>query len=245
MTAMNLDSKLARLKLPWMSSNVQDVLKKSAEKKLSLEEAMSALIDGELQARALKATTRRLRSAHIPIRKSLADFNWSWPKSIDQDLVRDLFRLDFVKSSANVVFCGSVGLGKSHLAQALAVEACNKNFKVLFTLAIDMVNALQTAAMVGKLENALRRYVSPQLLLVDELGYLPIERAGSDLFFQVVSKRHERASTVITTNRAYKDWASTFANDAAITSAILDRLTERCSTVLITGSSYRMRDRRE
>ena len=242
---MELDAKLSHLKLHWMSKNVVDVMKKASEKKLSPTDALSSLIDGELQARAMKASERRLQAAHIPIHKSLADFNWAWPESIDQDLVRELFRLDFIKNKRNAVFCGGVGLGKSHLAQALAVEACGKNFKVLFTLAIDMVNSLQAAATAGRLETALKRYITPQLLAIDEIGYLPIERAGSDLFFQVISKRHEKSSTVITTNRIYKDWATTFANDAAITSAILDRLTERCATVLITGSSYRMRESRD
>lgn len=242
---MELNAKLAVLKLPWMSQNVQDIIRTAADRKLTAGDAIGALVDGELQARAMKATERRLRSAHIPIHKSLADFNWAWPKSIDQDLVRELFRLDFIKDKRNAVFCGGVGLGKTHLAQALAVEACNRNFKVLFTLAIDMVNSLQAAATAGRLETALKRYVSPDALYVDELGYLPIERTGSDLFFQVISKRHEKASTILTTNRVYKDWATTFANDAAITSAILDRLTERCATVIITGSSYRMRECRD
>lgn len=242
---MELNAKLASLRLPWMSKNVQSVIKNAAEKKLTAGDAIGSLVDGELQARAMKATERRLRTARIPIHKSLTDFNWAWPESIDQDQVRELFRLDFIKNKRNAVFCGTVGLGKTHLLQALAVEACNKNFKVLFTLAIDMVNYLQAAATAGRLETALKRYVSPQTLMIDELGYLPIERAGADLFFQVISKRHENSSTIISTNKAYKDWATTFANDSAITSAILDRLTEHCATVLITGSSYRMRESRD
>lgn len=242
---MELDAKLASLKLPWMSQNVQDIIKTAFERKLSAGDAIGSLVDGELQARAMKATERRLRSARVPIHKTLVDFNWAWPKSIDQDLVRELFRLNFIKDKRNAVFCGGVGLGKTHLAQALAVEACNRNFKVLFTLAIDMVNALQAAATANRLDAALKRYVAPDALIIDELGYLPIARTGADLFFQVISKRHEKASTVITTNRAYKDWATTFASDSAITAAILDRLTERCATVIITGSSYRMRDRRD
>jgi DNA replication protein DnaC len=241
---MELQEKLSRLKLLWMARNAADVLRKAPDKKLSPADALAILVDGELQARSKKTAERRLRAAHVPIHKSLADFNWAWPESIDQDLVRELFRLDFIRNKGNAVFCGGVGLGKTHLLQALSVEACEKNHKVLFTLAIDMVNSLHAAATAGRLETALKRYVSPDFLAIDELGYLPIERTGSDLFFQVISKRHERSSTVITTNRAYKDWACTFANDAAITSAILDRLTERCSTVLITGSSYRMRDSR-
>jgi len=242
---MELNAKLASLRLPWMSKNVQSVIKNAAEKKLTAGDAIGSLVDGELQARAMKATERRLRTARIPIHKSLTDFNWAWPESIDQDQVRELFRLDFIKNKRNAVFCGTVGLGKTHLLQALAVEACNKNFKVLFTLAIDMVNYLQAAATAGRLETALKRYVAPQALAIDELGYLPIERAGADLFFQVISKRHENSSTIISTNKAYKDWATTFANDSAITSAILDRLTEHCATVLITGSSYRMRESRD
>ena len=242
---MELDAQLSHLKLHWMSKNDVDVMKKASEKKLSPTDALSSLIDGELQARAMKASERRLQAAHIPIHKSLADFNWAWPESIDQDLVRELFRLDFIKNKRNAVFCGGVGLGKSHLVQALAVEACNRNFKVLFTIAIDMVNSLQAAATAGKLETVLKRYVAPDVLFVDELGFLGIERAGADLFFQVISKRHEKSATVITSNKIYKDWVTTFANDSTITSAILDRLTENCATVIIAGSSYRMRDSRD
>lgn len=242
---MPLKDKLNSLGLSWMAENHEASFKKSQERKLPMADALDSLADGELQARSLRNAERRLKLAKIPVQKQLADFDWTWPKSLDQDMVRELFRLDFVKKRGNAVLCGGVGLGKTHLAQALAVEACNTGFKVLFTLAIDMLTHLRAASDSGKLPHALKRYLSPDLLCVDELGYLPIDRTGADLFFQVVSRRHERSSTVVTTNKAYKDWASTFAGDAALTSAILDRLTERCSTVLISGKSYRMRDRRD
>jgi|SRR5208337_2087801 len=136
-------------------------------------------------------------------------------------------------------------MGKTHLATALAHEACLAGHTVLFTTAIDIVNTLAAAQSTHLLKTELRRYLNPSLLLVDELGYLPIDKTGADLLFQVFSQRYETGSTLVTSNQAYKNWAKVFNNDATLTSAVLDRLLHHAETVTIEGKSYRMKDQIE
>ena len=137
---------------------------------------------------------------------------------------------------------GNVGLGKMHLSAALGHAACTSGHSVLFTTAIDIINTLATAQSAGQLKREIRRYLKPAVLIVDELGYLPIDKHGADLLFQIISERYERAPIVITTNRAYKHWAQIFNNDSTLTSAILDRVMHHVDTVVIEGKSFRMKD---
>jgi len=173
----------------------------------------------------------------------LEQFNWNWPKEINQAQVRNLFHIDFIKEKSNIIFLGGVGLGKTHLASALGYAACLKGNTVLFTTAVETINSLSAAQSAGRLKQELAKYTKPALLILDELGYLPIDKLGADLLFQVISLRYETGSLVITSNRAFKDWAEIFNNDSTLTSAILDRLLHHAETVLISGKSYRMKDR--
>ncbi|MFW5397894.1 MAG: IstB-like ATP binding protein [Candidatus Accumulibacter regalis] len=145
----------------------------------------------------------------------------------------------------NVIFIANVGLGKSHLSIALAHAACLRGYPVLFTTAVDIINSLSAAQAQGGLKRELRKYLQPRLLVVDELGYLPIDKHGADLLFQVISERYERGALVITTNKAYKHWAEIFNHDSTLTSALLDRLLHHAETVIIEGKSYRMKDQIE
>jgi DNA replication protein DnaC len=137
------------------------------------------------------------------------------------------------------------GLGKTHLATALGYAACQHGYSVLFANAIDTINNLSAAQAQGTLKTQLKRYLSPALLVLDEVGYLPIDQRGADLLFQVISQRYERGSIVITSNKAFKQWPSIFNGDSTITSAVLDRLLHHAETIIIEGSSYRMKDRIE
>jgi DNA replication protein DnaC len=147
-----------------------------------------------------------------------------------------------VAQKANVVFLGNVGLGKTHLAVALGYAACQENHSVLFAGAISVINDLAAAQKRGLLKRQLKRYLAPDLLLLDEIGYLPIDQHGADLLFQVISQRYERGSIVLTTNKPFKQWSSIFNNDSTIASAVIDRLLHHAETVVIEGSSYRMKD---
>jgi DNA replication protein DnaC len=178
----------------------------------------------------------------IARRGTLEDFQWSWPRKINRPQIQNLFRLAFIAAHANIVLIGNVGLGKTHLSIALGHAACLNGHTVLFTTAIDIVNTLAAAQAAGRLKRELTRYLKPALLIVDELGYLPIDKHGADLLFQIISQRYERAPMVITTNRAYKHWSRIFNNDSTLTSAILDRVLHHAETVIIEGKSFRMKD---
>jgi DNA replication protein DnaC len=137
---------------------------------------------------------------------------------------------------------GGVGLGKTHLAIALGHAACLAGHTVRFTTAVDILNALGAAQTTGRLKAELQRFLKPTVLVIDELAYLPIDKTGADLLFQVFSQRYERGSLVITTNQPYKHWARLFNNDSTITSAVLDRVLHRAETIVVEGKSYRMKD---
>ena len=235
--------KLKTLRLPWIQENYAAEATNAARKNWPHATYLERLIDGEIESRLANAVRRRLQAARLPGVRTLEQFNMEWPKNINRDQVRQLFTLQFMEQKNNVVFIGGVGLGKTHLATALAVEACKRNLHVLFVPAVEMVQNLSAAAAAGNLQQMLRRYLKPQLLICDELGFLGIDRNGADLLFQVLNGRYERASTVITTNRVYRDWVLTFNNDATITSAVLDRIMHHCETVTIEGRSYRMKGR--
>jgi len=238
-----LKQALAELQMTWMLDNHETELADAARKNRTAQDLLLRLTRGELDARHARAVGRRIKEAKLKEARTVDGFDFAWPAKINRDQVRHLFTLSFMRENGNVVFIGGVGLGKTHLAAALAREACLQRMPVLFTSAVDIVNHLTEARTRNSLAAAVRRYAHPRLLVVDELGYLPLDKVGAELLFQVFCVRYETASTVITTNRAYKDWAKTFANDATITSAVLDRITHHCETVIIEGQSYRMKDR--
>jgi DNA replication protein DnaC len=240
-----LDSHLDTLRLPFLKEHCQPLATAAAKKSLTHLDYLTQLIEGEAALRADRAVARRIHAARFPVVKTLDAFLWDWPKKINRLQIQDLFRLQFVHDHANVIFLGLVGLGKSHLATALGYAACQQGMSVLFANAIDVVNTLSTAQLKGTLKAELRRYTAPSLLVLDEVGYLPIDQHGADLLFQVISARYERGSIVLTTNKAFKQWPSIFNGDSTITSAVLDRLLHHGEVVVIEGTSYRMKDRVE
>jgi DNA replication protein DnaC len=203
------------------------------------------LAEGEVARRDEALVARLVKAARLPGIKTLDGFDWSWPKKINRAQVQHLFRLAFLAEHGNVILLGGVGVGKSHLAIALAHAACLQGKTALFTSAIDIVNALAAAQATGGIKREMARLMKPSLLVVDELGYLPIDKFGADALFQVISQRYERGSTVITSNRAFKHWPEIFNNDSTLTSALLDRLLHHAESLVIEGPSYRMRDQAE
>jgi DNA replication protein DnaC len=236
---------LKYLRLSYIAEHYEAMAKEAAEKRLPPLDYLQRLLEGEYNARQERARERRVRSARFPVVKTLAGFRWDWPKKIDEMRIKHLFRLDFVQNKTNVIFCGLVGTGKTHLATALSHEACQRGHSVLFTTAVDALNSLHAAAATHRLQSELKRYLSPEILCIDELGYLPMDKAGADLIFQIISKRYERGSIVLTTNKVPKLWPEIFNNDAMLASAILDRLLHNAEMVTIEGKSYRMKDRIE
>ena len=240
-----LRSQLRALNLPFMLENYQSVAQIAADKHWSHVQYVTELVRGEASAREDRRVQRCIKLARFPVLKTLDQFDWNWPTKINRLLIQNLFHLDFVAKHANVVFISGTGLGKSHLMSALGHAACLRGHSVLFTGAIDIVNVLAAAHASGGIKRALNHYVKPQVLCIDELGYLPIDKFGADCLFQIISHRYERGATLITTNRVYKQWASIFDNDAVLTSALLDRLLHHAETVRIEGKSYRSKDQVE
>ena len=200
------------------------------------------MFEGEVARREDKSLVQRIRRARFPLTKTLDQFQWNWPKKINRQQIQNLFRLNFVEQKSNAIFLGGVGLGKTHLCIALGHTACVRGYSVLFTTAIDIIHTLSAAAATGSLKRAMQRYLKPKLLVVDELGYLPIDKLGADLLFQIISERYERGAILMSTNRAFKNWPEIFNNDTTLTSALLDRLLHHAETCVVEGKSYRAED---
>ena len=240
-----LVEQLTALKLASVREHYASLATEAAHTQWSHVDYLVRLIEIEALRRQDLCIQRRIAAARFPCIKTLDQFDWNWPKKINRTQIQNLFRLAFLPDKTNVIFMGGVGLGKSHLASALAYTACQAGHSVLFTTAVDIINVLTAAQAACRLKTELKRFLAPRILCIDELGYLPIDKTGADLLFQVISQRYERGSTILTTNQAYKHWAKIFNNDSTLTSAVLDRLLHHAETVIIEGKSYRTKDQIE
>jgi DNA replication protein DnaC len=240
-----LDTQLASLKLSYVAEHFEGLARQAGAEQWPHVDYLARLIEGEAHRREDRSIQRRISLARFPVQKTLDQFDWGWPKKINRPQIQNLFHLRFIEDKSNVIFIANVGLGKTHFSIALGHAACLAGYPVLFTTAVELINALSAAQAHGNLKRELRKYLQPRLLLVDELGYLPIDKHGADLLFQVISGRYERGALVITTNRAYKHWSEIFNHDATLTSALLDRVVHHAETVIIEGKSYRMKDQIE
>lgn len=240
-----LNSQLATLQLAYLRENYDKLAAQAAAKQMSHVDYLAELVEGELHRREQRSVQRRVRAARLPVLKSLDSFDWSWPKKINRQQVQNLFRLAFVAEQRNAVFVSNVGLGKTHLMIALALAACERGHSVRFATAVEIINTITAAQRVGSFKREMGKFVRPAVLAIDELGYLPIDKAGGDALFQVIAQRYERGSTLVTTNRIFKRWAEIFNNDSTLTTALLDRLLHHCEVITIEGKSYRMKDKIE
>jgi DNA replication protein DnaC len=241
----DLRRQLQLLKLPFTLEHFEELARKAGSEQWSHVEFLTRLVEGEAAGHQDRARQRRITQAGFPVLKTLERFDFTWPTKINRPAVQNLFRLKFIEDKANAILIGGVGLGKTHLATALGLAACHAGPRVRFAIAIDIINNLLAAQKTGRLVKKLKEYTRPELLIIDELGYLPIDQRGADLLFQIISQRYERGSIVLTTNKAYKHWPSIFNNDSTLTSAILDRVLHHAETIVIEGKSYRMKDRIE
>lgn len=233
---------LAELKLTQMAETYREVLDEAARKNTSVLEVLASLIAAEVTARRQRALDRRIWLAKLPKLKTIADYKFEFPRRVPKQKVLRLLDCEFVQQRHCAVLIGPTGTGKTHILTALAYTACEKGVSVRFTRVIDMINTLTTAQINGTLERALKQYVNPSLLLLDELGYLPIDKRGADLMFQVVAARYESGSIVITTNRPFRDWGKIFDVDNTLATAMIDRLMHHGEAIVIQGDSYRIKD---
>lgn len=202
---------------------------------------VAPLLDWEEQQRACRSLERRLQTAHIGRFKPLCDFDWNWPKRCDRAAIEALMALDFLKEAANIVVVGPNGVGKSTLAQNIAHQALIHGHTVLFTSAGQLLGDLCALDSDSALRRRLRHYARPQLLVIDEVGYLSYSNRHADLMFELVSRRYQSKSTLITTNRPFAEWREVFPNAACVVS-LVDRLVHNAEIIAIEGDSYRLKD---
>ena len=231
------------LKLTRIAEIYREVLNDASRKNNSILEILKTLVAEEVIARSERALVRRIRQARLPKKKTIQEYKFDFPKRIPKQRILRLFDCQFIEEHFCGVFIGPTGVGKTHFLTALGYVACERGITVRFTRVVDMINVLTTAQLNGTLEKALRTYVKPSLLLLDELGYLPIDKRGADLMFQVVAARYESGSIVLTTNRAFRDWGKIFDVDNTLATAMIDRLMHHGEAYLIRGDSYRMKDK--
>jgi DNA replication protein DnaC len=205
---------------------------------------VSALLGWEEHERARRSLERRLRTAHIGRFKPLCDFDWSWPKRCDRAAVDALMTIEFLTEAANVVLVGPNGVGKSTIAQNIAHQAVITGHTVLFTSAGQLLGDLAALDSDSALRRRLRHYTSPQLLVIDEVGYLSYSNRHADLMFELISRRYQNKSTLVTTNRPFAEWREVFPNAACVVS-LVDRLLHNAEIVALEGDSYRLKEARE
>jgi DNA replication protein DnaC len=211
---------------------------------LSGEEWPARLIGYEEEERQRRGLERRLKSARLGRFKLMCDFDWQWPKKIDREHVEEIFGFEFLQEAANVVLVGPNGVGKSMIAKNLAHQAVLRGHSVRFTTASELLNDLAAQESGTTLSRRLRRYFQPTLLVVDEIGYLASSNRHADLLFEVVTRRYEHKSTVLTTNKPFKQWNEVFPSSACVVT-LVDRIVHRAEIVTIDGESYRLKEARE
>ena len=205
---------------------------------------VSSLLGWEEQERARRSLERRLRNAHIGRFKPLCDFDWAWPKRCDRAAIEALMALDFLDDATNVVLVGPNGVGKSTVAQNIAHQALIHGHTVLFTSAGQLLGDLSALDSDSALRRRLRHYTRPQLLVIDEVGYLSYSNRHADLMFELISRRYQNKSTLVTTNRPFAEWHEVFPNAACVVS-LVDRLVHNAEIISIDGGSYRLKEARE
>jgi len=205
---------------------------------------LACWFDWELTVGKQRGLERRLRSAKIGQFKPLVDFDWKWPTKIDQQAIHEFMQLDFIKKAINLIFMGSNGVGKSTIAQNLAYQAVIQGYSVLYTSAANMLNDLAAQDGDMALRRRLKYYAQPKLLVIDEVGYLSYSNRHADLLFEIINRRYEQVSTIVTTNRPFAEWGEVFPNAACVVS-LVDRLIHHSEILSIEGGSYRVKEAKE
>jgi DNA replication protein DnaC len=219
------------------------LFEQARHQQMTYETFLQRALDAEVEGRNLRAAQRRIQAARLPVTKTLESFDFSFQPSISERLVRELADLSFVQTATNVIFLGPPGVGKTHLCLALAVKALAAGHSALFTTLSQLAEALETASYPSLVRQRLRRYTTPSVLIIDEVGYTRLTPEQSHHFFELVTARYEHGSILLTSNTSFSEWGNLLGNEVLAT-ALLDRLLHHAEVLSVTGRSYRMKDRR-
>lgn len=229
-----LQENLSRLKLSQAAEVLDTVVKEAEKDKSSYLKFLDHLLEEEVAAKEKRRIQTAMKTAGLPVAKTIEEYDFSFHPNLNKKEVMALFDLNFISKRENVIFLGPPGVGKTHLAISLAIKACYHGFKVYFTTMDTLIRKLKESQSKGK------AYLTSSLVVVDEVGYLPIDTQEAYLFFQFVSYRYEKSSTIITSNKSFGDWQELFG-DPVIATAVLDRFLHHCKVINIKGHSYRLR----
>jgi DNA replication protein DnaC len=236
----DVKKQLKQVFLSHSANTIDDHITNAIKHELSYEQFMKNMLTDEICYRKTKRIETRVRNAHIPVIKSIEHFDFTFPRKIPKQLIVSLINGKFIDEKKNIILLGSPGVGKTHLASALTYQACLNDFNCRFITAINLINELNASLCDNTFLKCLKRFSKYQLLVIDELGYLPVDKQGCDLFFQVISNRYELGSIIITTNRPFREWAEIFNGDSILAGAIIDRLIHHSEVIKIEGDSYRV-----
>ena len=239
---LRIQENLKHLKLTRTTQSLENLLQDAGKQELSYSDFLDRLLEEEVSLKQEKQTALNTSLAKLPYVKTLESFDFSFQPSIDVKGIRELATCLFIERSENVVFLGPPGTGKTHLAVALGLKAIHKRYRTLFISAAGLIASLNRAYAENRLEEKLKSYQAPRLLIIDEIGYVPVDVHGAHLLFQLISRRYERGSIVLTSNRGFGQWGEIFS-DTIIATAILDRLLHHSTVVNIKGESYRLKEK--
>lgn len=237
-----LGEHLQRLRLFKSRERLEALLQEATAKELSYADFLDQVLTEEIASKTAKHVTMRTQLARFPFVKGLEAFDFSYQPSIDKKQIQTLASCHFIEHGENVVILGPPGVGKTHLGVGLGLRAIERGYRVLFTTAATLIQTLTRALAEGRFDDKLKVYTMPRLLIIDEIGYLPIDRSGANLFFQLISRRYERGPMILTSNQSFGSWGEVFG-DRVIATAILDRILHHAITLNIRGNSYRLKDK--
>ena len=239
-----IQDQMQQLKLVRTATELPQLLQEASKKELAYTDLLEELFSRELAAKQERHASMKTTMARFPFHKSLESFDFKFQPSIDPKVVRELATGRFIADADNVLLLGPPGVGKTHLAVGLGLKACALGYRTAFTTASGLITTLIRAHQENRIEEKLKQLVQPKLLIIDEIGYLPLERLGANLFFQLVSRRYERGAILITSNQSLTGWGQVFG-DQIIATAILDRLLHHSTIVNVKGDSYRLKEKRK